>query len=146
MSKIIAHNTLPGVMLAVMTATVQSTLSPDAEASKLKNEKATPYHWLNVAIKDNNGDTQNGSAILWDKLFKQNPTDYVEGKTISIEIQLNGDAIGAAQVHLGNGRFDIANLITADELKKFKLVPAADAEVEEERIIKDNLVEKDMVV
>ena len=127
MSKVIAHNKFPGVMLAIVSATLQTTMSSEATPKVLKNDNATPYHWMKVVITDNNGQAQTGSTILWDKVLQSNPTDYTEGKTIEIEIQLNGDAPGASQVHLGSGRFDVANLIDADELKKFTLAPAANA-------------------
>tara|TARA_R110000851_G_scaffold315229_5_gene477614 strand:- start:13037 stop:13447 length:411 start_codon:yes stop_codon:yes gene_type:complete len=127
MSKVIAHNTLPGVMLAIVPAVLQADMSPTAEPNVLKNDKATPYHWMKVVITDNNGQAQTGSTILWDKLLQSNPSDYTAGQTIEIEIQLNGDVAGASQVHLGTGRFDVANLIDADELKKFNLAPAANA-------------------
>tara|TARA_R110000822_G_scaffold302649_1_gene426930 strand:+ start:14657 stop:15055 length:399 start_codon:yes stop_codon:yes gene_type:complete len=121
MSKIIAHNTLPGVMLAVMPAQVQSTVTPEATPKELTNKdgETTLYHWAKVSIKDNNGVIQNGSAIVWNKLLQANPTDYTEGKSIDIEVQLNGDGAGYAQVHLNDGKFDVANLIDAEQLKGF---------------------------
>ena len=95
----------------VLDAKLINGLELGANPRFLQNEKETPYHWVEVELQAlENGTTQNGSVIVWDKNFQDNPNRYAEGKTISIEIALDGVGQGIAQEHISNGRFDVASL------------------------------------
>jgi hypothetical protein len=96
---------------AVLEARLVNGLVKDAHPKYLQNEKETPYHWIEVELlNQDNGPTQRGSVIVWDKNLQENPSRYAEGKTITIEIALEGNGAGVAQEHMTNGRFDIASL------------------------------------
>jgi hypothetical protein len=127
--KIVPHNTKTGVFVGQTTGVVLSTLATDAKPQSLTNDKGdtTLYHWAKVSIKDNDGHTQNGSAIIWDKLLQSNPADYTEGKSLDLDIQINGPGAGCAQVRLSNGRFEVSNHISAEELAQYSVAPTANA-------------------
>ena len=109
----IIKNEFGGVTIrkVVLEAKLINGLELGANPRLLQNEKETPYHWVDVELLNlENGTTQNGSAIVWDKNFQDTPNRYAEGKTITVEIALDGIGQGVAQEHMTNGRFDIASL------------------------------------
>ena len=114
---------------AVLDARLVNGLTADSNPMYLKNEKMTPYHWVDVELLDVNGRaTQRGSVIVWDSRLQDNPERYAEGKVLPIEITLSGVSMGVAQEHLGNGRFDIESLgISLDDVKEHM--------IEEEEVI-----------
>ena len=72
----------------VLDARLVNGLTSDSNPMHLKNEKMTPYHWVDVELLDVNGRaSQRGSAIVWDTRFQDNPQRYAEGKIIPIEIR-----------------------------------------------------------
>lgn len=113
------------VKKVVLAARIMNGLVPESEPLFLKNEKMTPYHWVEVELLDGSGEIiQHGSAIIWDKRFKDNPSRYVDGKEIAVEITLNGPEAGVAQEHLASGRFDIEALGISTSLFADKVVQA----------------------
>jgi len=124
--KVKPHNTRKGVFVGETTGVVLATLNPEGKPQELTNQdnEITRYHWAKVAIKDNNGLIKNGSAIVWDKLLQQSPTEFTEGQSIDLDIQLNGKGAGCAQVRLSNGRFEVADFLSAEQLEKYSLTPS----------------------
>lgn len=119
--KIVKHAWLPGILNAVGPSTIKSSLSADSKPSEYTKADGTvkQYHWAKVVIQDNNGKEISGSAMIPNELFKKNPADFSNEKSMDIAIQLNGEGAGFATTHLDDGKFDVANLVDADELAGF---------------------------
>lgn len=109
----IIKNEFGGVITrkVVLDAVLINGIEKDANPRLLQNEKETPYHWVNVELQNlENGTSQVGSVIVWHTNFMDSPNKYAEGKSIKVEIALEGDGMGVAQEHITNGRFDLASL------------------------------------
>lgn len=132
--KIEKHPWLEGVFIAVGPATVQSTISEDSVPQSYNRADGTEmqYHWLDVAIKDINGEIRTGGAMLPRNLFVKNPQTYTKDSTIKVAIQLNGEGEGFCHVHLGNGRFDVSNLVSKADLAKYSIGTTSEEEAPKE--------------
>ena len=132
--KIEKHPWLPGVFIAVGPATVQSTISDNSVPQSYTRADGTEvqFHWVDVAIKDINGDIKTGGAMLPHNLFVKSPQTYTKDSTINVAIQLNGDGKGYCHVHLGNGRFEVSNLVSKADLTKYSIETTSEEEAPKE--------------